>query len=263
MKILFLGDIVGKIGRRAVTKVLPDWREEHKPDIIIANGENIAHGKGFTKDTLDEAIQAGVDIFTSGNHVAKKNEGLSLLSDKNIPMIRPANYPPQVPGDGYRIIEVGTTKIAVINLIGRHFIKEKFDCPFRVFDEIIKELPKQVKIIFVDFHAEATSEKVAFSFHAHGRASAIVGTHTHIQTSDEHILPNGTAYITDAGMAGAVDSIIGVEKDNIIAEFLDQLPRKHEIPETGEAKVNAVLIEIDKKSGKAESIERLEEFISI
>ncbi|MBU2575876.1 TIGR00282 family metallophosphoesterase [Patescibacteria group bacterium] len=263
MKILFLGDIVGKIGRRAVAKVLPDWKEEHDPDFVIANGENLAHGKGFTRDTLDEALKAGIDFFTSGNHIAKKSEGLGLLSDKKLPMIRPANYPPNVPGDGYRVIEVGTTKIAVINLVGRHFIKEKFDCPFRAFDDILKDIPKSVKIIFVDFHAEATSEKVAFGWHVDGRASAVVGTHTHIPTADASILPKQTAYITDVGMCGAVDSVIGVEKDDIIAEFLDQLPRKHDIPETGQAKVNAVMIDIDKKSGKAESIERLDFVVEV
>jgi len=263
MKILFLGDIVGKIGRRAVGKILPEWKQEYSPDFVIANGENLAHGKGFTQDTLDQALNTGIDFFTSGNHIAKKSEGLGLLSNKKLPMIRPANYPPNVPGSGYRIIEVCTTKIAVINLIGRHFIKEKFDCPFRVFDSIIKEIPKSVKIIFVDLHAEATSEKVAFGWYADGRISVICGTHTHIQTSDEHILPKGTAYITDVGMCGAVDSVIGVEKEGVISEFLDQLPRKHDIPETGQAKVNAVIINIDKKFGKAESIERINAFVSI
>lgn len=257
MKIIFLGDIVGKIGRRAVAKILPAWKNEYDVDLVIANGENLAHGKGFTKTTLEEAQKAGVDFFTSGNHMAKKDEGLSLLLDKKIPIIRPANYPPSVSGDGYRVLEVGVTKIAVINLMGRTFIKEKFDCPFRAFDAIIKELPKSAKVVLVDFHAEATSEKTAFGWYADGRASVIVGTHTHVQTSDEKILPKGTGYITDAGMCGAFDSVIGVEKEGVIAEFLDQLPRKHDIPEHGEAIVNGVFIEIDSKSGKALSIERL------
>jgi len=263
MKILFLGDIVGKIGRRAVAKVLPEWKQKYSPDIVIANGENMAHGKGFTRATIDEAIKAGVDFFTSGNHVAKKDEGLGLLSDKKIPMIRPANYPLTVPGDGWRVLEVGATKIAIVNIIGRVFFKENFDCPFRGLDAILKEISKQVKIIFIDFHAEATSEKVAFGWYADGMVSAVVGTHTHIQTADESILPKGTAYITDAGMCGSVDSVIGVEKEGVIAEFLDQLPRKHDIPETGQARVCGVFIEIDNKTGKAISIERLENEVEV
>ena len=247
MKILFLGDIVGKIGRRAVAKVLPEWKSAYDPDIVIANGENLAHGKGFTRSTLDEARKAGVDFFTSGNHMAKKDEGLGLLSDKKIPMIRPANYPPNAPGRGWLVLEVGATKIGIINLIGRVFFKENFDCPFRAFDAIAKELPKAVKIIFVDFHAEATSEKAAFGWHADGRASAVIGTHTHVPTCDERILPRGTGCITDAGMCGAIDSIIGVEKEDVIAEFLDQLPRKRSIPEHGLAKVCGVMIGIAHK----------------
>jgi len=261
MKIIFLGDIVGKIGRRAVAKVLPEWRKLHEPDLVLANGENLAHGKGFTKSTLDESKKAGVDFFTSGNHMAKKDEGLCLLSDKKIPMIRPANYPPFVSGRGYKILEVGVTKVAIINLIGRIFIKEKFDCPFRAFDAIKKELPKNTKVIVVDFHAEATSEKTAFGWHVDGRASVVIGTHTHIQTADESILPKGTGYITDAGMCGASDSVIGVEKEGVIAEFLDQLPRKHDIPEYGPAQVRGVLVEIDSKTGKTVSIARLAENI--
>jgi len=263
MNIIFLGDIVGKIGRRAVAKILPEWKREYDCDFVIANGENLAHGKGFTRNTLDETIRSGVDFFTSGNHIAKKDEGLSLLSDKKIPMIRPANYPPSVIGDGYRVIETGPFKFAVINLIGRVFIKENFDCPFRRVDEILKSLPKSIKIILVDFHAEATSEKSAMGWYLDGRVSAVFGTHTHVQTSDDCILPNGTGFITDAGMCGAENSVIGVEKDDIIAEFLDQLPRQHAIAEDGPAKVCGIFVETDGKTGKTVRLERLFERVEI
>jgi 2',3'-cyclic-nucleotide 2'-phosphodiesterase len=262
MKILFLGDIVGKPGRRAVAEILPQWKKEYEPDIVIANGENMAHGVGFTSATIEEAQKAGVDFLTSGNHFAKKNEGLLLLADKKIPMVRPANYPPTVPGDGYRVIEVGATKIAIINLIGRVFMRENFDCPFRELDSILKELPKTVKNIIVDFHAEATSEKNAFGWHADGRVSAVLGTHTHVPTADTKILTKGTAFVTDAGMCGAYESVIGVEKEGVVAEFIDQLPRKHEIPEIGDVQVNGIVIDIDNQTGMANSIERLDAVVN-
>ena len=185
-----------------------------------------------------------------------------MLSDKNMPIIRPANYPPNVLGDGYRVIEVGATKIAIINLIGRVFIKENYDCPFRALDSILDELPKSVKNIFVDFHAEATSEKAAFGFYADGKVSAVIGTHTHVPTADARILSKGTGFVTDAGMCGALDSVIGVLKEGVIAEFIDQLPRKHDIPEQGDAQVNSILLEVDNKSGKTTSIERLDDVIA-
>lgn len=263
MKILFIGDIVGKIGRKAVAKVLPIWREKYAPDLVVANVENIAHGVGLTVQTFEEVRAAGVDFFTTGNHWADKSDGMALFGDKDVPIIRPANWAGKVIGDGYRVIEVGATPVAIINLLGQVFVHKHVDSPFHALDRILQELPKTVKNIVVDFQAEATSEKSALGWYADGRVSAVLGTHTHVPTADSRILPGGTAYITDVGMVGAIDSIIGDRKDEVLATFLDQLPRKHEIPESGEAVVSAVLLEIDNKIGKSVKIERLQEFIVI
>lgn len=263
MKILFVGDIVGKMGRQAVAQVLPKWRKNLDPDLTIANVENIAHGVGLTIQTFEEVRAAGAEFFTTGNHWARKSEGLTLFQDSNLPLIRPVNWVGNVPGVGYKIIEVGTTKVAVINIMGQIFMHEKCDNPFHALDKVLAELPKGVKVILVDFHAEATSEKRAFGHYATKRVSAVLGTHTHISTADEQIMSGHTAYITDVGMCGATDSVIGDTKDGIIQQFLDQLPRPHEIPEGGEAVVNAVVLEIDNKTGQAAKIERLQEFVNI
>lgn len=263
MKILFIGDIVGKIGRRALAQVLPDWKQAHQFDLVIANVENIAHGVGVTTQTLEEVRAAGVDFFTTGNHWASKADGLPLFGDKDTPIIRPANWPGKVIGDGYRVIEVGATPVAVINLLGQVFVQKQIDSPFHALDRILQELPKTVKNIVVDFQAEATSEKYALGWHADSRVSAVFGTHTHVPTTDARILPGGTAYVTDVGMVGALDSIIGDQKEEILATFLDQIPRKHEIPETGPAQVNAVLLETDNTSGRAVSLSRLDTIVTV
>ena len=263
MKILFIGDIVGKIGRAAVAQVLPKWRKKLEPDLTIANVENIAHGVGLTTQTFAEVRAAGAEFFTTGNHWARKSEGLTLFQDSSIPLIRPVNWAGNVPGVGYKVIEVGTTKVAVVNIMGQIFMHEKCDNPFHALDKVLTELPKGVKVVIVDFHAEATSEKQGFGWYAAGRASAVLGTHTHVPTADERILSGHTAYISDIGMCGATDSVIGDIKDGIIQQFLDQLPRPHEIPESGEAVVNGVVLEIDNKTGKAGKIERIQEFINI
>ena len=257
MKILFIGDIVGKIGRQAIAKVLPGLKKEYQSDLVIANVENLAHGSGVTKETLEEMIESGVDFFTSGNHIWKKKEAVQIFEEGKFPIIRPANYPPQVPGDGYRVIEVGSRKVLIINLIGRVFMKDDFNCPFLELDEILKKVAKKnIDIIFVDFHAEATSETKAMGFYADGKVSAVFGTHTHIQTADEEILEKGSAYITDVGMVGAKDSILGVAKEGIIKSFLSQMPAKHDIPESGQCIVNAVYFEVD-NNGQAIKIERI------
>ena len=272
LKILFLGDIVGKIGRRAVTEILPKLKERYKIDLVIANVENLAHGQGATLKTLAEIQDAGVDFFTSGNHVWKKKEVIEIFQKNEIPIIRPANYPPQVPGKGYRIIEVGTKKVAIINLLGRVFMREDMDCPFRMADEILeslsgsdadsnadrRELTEMANAVIVDFHGEATSEKVALGWYLDGRVSAVIGTHTHVPTADQKIFPQGTGYISDAGMIGAKESVLGVDKNIVIKRFLDQMPGVHEIPEQGPAVFNAVLIEVDLGNGKAVRIERVD-----
>jgi len=208
-KILFFGDIVGKIGRKAIKKVIGDYKKKYSPDFIIANAENLAHGTGATESTLNEMLEAGINFFTSGNHIWKKKEIISVFEEKRIPLIRPANYPEGAPGQGYQLVEVGTKKLLVVNLLGRVFMKEDMDCPFRKIDEILKKYSKEnLSGIFVDFHAEVTSENVAFGFYVDGRVSAVVGTHTHIPTADNKILPQGTAYVTDVGMVGARDSVL-------------------------------------------------------
>lgn len=263
MKIIFIADIVGKIGRQAVARVLPEWKQKYNPDLVIANVENIAHGVGVTESTLEEVRAAGVDFFTTGNHWADKSDGLALFSRKDVPIIRPANWPGNVPGVGYKVIEVGSTKVAIINLQGQVFMRQNCVSPFFTLDALLKEIGSKVKIKIVDFQAEATSEKKALGHYADGRVSAFLGSHTHVATADELILSQGTAYITDAGMCGAVDSVIGDAKETRIPTFLDQLPRPHEIPESGASMVNGVLLEINKSSGKAESIERLNQVVDI
>jgi len=268
MKILFIGDIVGYLGREAVKKILPKLKRKYRPDLIIANAENLAHGKGVTETTLKEMREAGIDCFTSGNHIFAKKETDKLLGDENLCLLRPANYPPEAPGIGEKIIsiglpgEAGQKNILLLNLMGRVFIQENFDCPFRKFDEIIKKY-KGLDAVIVDLHAEATSEKKAFSFYADGRATAIIGTHTHIQTADEQISLKGTAYLTDAGMVGGKDSVLGVKTEIILKNFLNQINHAHEFPRQGECEFNAVLITIDAKDNKAKKIQRIQETVKI
>ncbi len=259
IKILFLGDIVGKIGRKAVAETLPKLKKKYKPDLIIANAENLAHGKGVTEKTLQEMLHAGIDFFTSGNHIFSNSAEINeILSANKIPLIRPANYPAGVPGEGYKIIEIGVYKILIINLIGRVFFKENFDCPFQKLEQILNENKTQeFGAIIVDFHAEATSEKNTLSRYFDGQVSAVIGTHTHVQTADEQILKNGTAYITDAGMVGYKDSSLGVDLKNVVKQFFTQLPTAFELPESGTCQVDGVFVIIKPETGKAQKIERI------
>ena len=258
MNVLFIGDIVGRPGREATKLLLPKLIKKEEIDFVIANGENLAHGKGMTEKTYLEMKEAGIDCFTSGNHIWAKKEFVPFLEDKNVKVLRPANYPPDAPGRGYEIFEVGTSKLAVINLMGRVFFPVDLDCPFRKLDEILKEIGEMPTI--VDFHAEATSEKRAFGLYAQKRVSAVLCTHTHIPSADEEILGQKTAYISDVGMVGPHDSVLGVEKELIVQKFLDQILTRHEIAE-GEVEFNAVLLEIDRE-GKAKKIERVREFVT-
>ncbi len=254
LKILIFGDIVGKPGREAIKKILPSWKKEIKPDLIIANAENLAHGKGITKKTAEEVMKAGVEVFTSGNHIWAKKEGLTLLQDQNFPLIRPANYPVDVPGQTVWIQQVHTQKILIFNLMGRVFFPEIYECPFRYADKILKQFEKEkFSAIIVDIHAEATSEKQALGWYLDGRVSAALGTHTHIPTADARILPHGTAYITDIGMTGASDSVIGIKKEIVIERFLKQTPMRFEVAE-GEKTINAVLFEVNPKTKKSSKI---------
>lgn len=252
MNILCIGDIVGKPGRDFINTRLPKLIEEYKVDFVVANGENCAHGVGITKKTYDELVYAGVDVITLGNHTWAKKEVLEFIEDKEN-LIRPANFPTNNPGRGYVIAQKAGKKIAVINLVGRVFM-ESYDCPFRKVDEILANIENQVDIIIVDFHAEATSEKLAMGWYLDGKVTAVFGTHTHVQTSDERLLPQGTAYITDVGMTGPYNSILGVDKDIIIKKFITLMPGKFEVAE-GKVVFTALLLEVD--NNVAKSVKRL------
>ncbi len=258
MRLLIIGDIVGRSGRRAVKVNVGSLRKEFNLDFVIANGENVAGGKGITEDTARDLFLNGVDVLTMGNHVWNKREAYAYL-DRESRIVRPANYPPGTPGRGWAIYTApGNITICVINLAGRIFL-EALDCPFRRVDEIVKRIKEQARIIIVDFHAEATSEKMAMGWYLSGRVSAVVGTHTHVQTADERILPGGTAYITDLGMTGPMDSVIGVKKDVVIEKFISGIPRYFEVA-TGPFQFNGAIIEIDEGTGEAVSIRRVQNY---
>ena len=268
MKLLFIGDIVGKIGRLAVAAILPDLLSEHKPDLVIANVENLAHGKGITAKTLTEILDAGVDVCTSGNHILNKPEGRELLAAVGTKVIRPANFPTQSPGQGELLVQIARERLLIVNLVGQVFMKEgaTYTNPFTGLDAILDAHKDQdLAGIFVDFHAEVTSEKVAMGWYADGRVSAVVGTHTHVPTADQRILPDGTAYITDVGMTGARDSVIGMEREPIVARFAsgETGTGPAGIPESGAVVLNAVLVELDPASRKALRIERLDRIFSV
>jgi 2',3'-cyclic-nucleotide 2'-phosphodiesterase len=264
IKILFLGDIFAKIGREAVMKLMPELKKEYEPDLVIANAENLSHAKGVTEKTIKEMQDAGIDYFTSGNHVWDKNDVYQIMNKKDCPLIRPANYPEGTAGKGEVIVNIGSKSILLLNLMGRVFIREDFEDPFSWADKILAKFKSQnLAAIIVDFHAEATSEKRALGFYLDGRVSAVLGTHTHVQTADEQILPQGTAYITDVGMVGARDSVIGLDKKIIIKNYLTQINEPGEIPETGWAVLNGVYLEIDPKTQKASKIQRVWKEVAI
>lgn len=263
MKILFIGDIVGESGRETVKKLLPGVKKEYSPNLIIANGENLAHGNGLTPEYVKEMVNAGINFFTSGNHIWGNKSGAIKLDDPNFPVIRPANYPSKnTPGRGYQIIEDEMmNKILIVNLLGQVFMKANVDSPFKKIDEILNELShEKFSAILIDFHAETTSEKYALGFYLDGKVSAIIGTHTHVPTTDARIFPNGTAYITDVGMVGPYDSVIGVKKDIVINKFLTQIPAKLDPENEGLMIFSAVLVELDEKTKKALDIKHILKF---
>lgn len=255
MHVLVIGDIVGKPGRKAVGNLLPSLCLGHKLDLVIANGENAAGGIGLTVSTANELFDSGIDVITSGNHIWAHKEIIPYLNG-DVAIIRPLNYPPVVPGRGY-ILQQG---VLVVNLIGRTFMSN-FDCPFRAMDHLLPEIQNRANIIIVDFHAEATSEKVAMGRYLDGRVSAVLGTHTHVGTIDIKILPKGTAYVTDIGMVGPVNSIIGDDIESVTERFLTQINRRLSVG-TGEVEFNAVLLELDEVSGKALDIKRIHRIVS-
>lgn len=258
-KILFIGEIVGKLGRLTVERVLPNLRRDASISVVFANAENIAHGKGATTATLAEVQNYGVDAFTSGNHIFWRKEAFEELESNDPPVIRPANYPSDVPGKGYKVVDLGKEgRVLLINLLGRRSgFSEPVSCPFRTVDKILNDFARENLVAtVVDFHAEATSERVAMGWYLDGRVSAVVGTHTHVPSADAWVMPQGTAYVTDLGMVGARHSVLGVEPQIIIQKLKDPRPQKFEWVETGPAVFNSVLIEVE--NGMAKSIERVD-----
>ncbi|GGA62446.1 TIGR00282 family metallophosphoesterase [Ornithinibacillus halotolerans] len=255
MKILFIGDVFGSPGRDMVQEYLPQLKDKHKPNVIIINGENAASGKGITEKIYKQFMGLGAHVVTMGNHTWDKKDIFEFIDDaKNL--IRPANFPEGIPGKGLTFVNINGLEIAILNLQGRTFLPP-IDDPFKKVDELINEAKKRTNIIFLDFHAEATSEKQAMAWYVDGRVSAVVGTHTHTQTADNRILPKGTAYITDVGMTGPYDGILGVEREAVIQKFLTSLPVRFEPDKKGRNQLNGVLITVDPKSGKGIKIERI------
>jgi hypothetical protein len=257
INVLFIGDIVGSTGRRAVREVLPVLRDKYRPHLVIANGENAAAGRGITAKIARELFDLGIHGLTMGNHTWDNKEIFEFIDDEPR-IVRPANYAPGNPGRGCTIIKNGKYELGIINLIGRTFLPP-FDDPFRTADRILEEWNGRVRHVLVDVHAEATSEKISLGWHLDGRVSAVVGTHTHVQTHDERILPGGTAYVTDVGMVGARDSVIGMEIESVVRKFRTQMPVRF-VPAEGKWQFNAVFIELDDETGGARSIRLIRHF---
>jgi len=259
MNIMMIGDICGRPGRHTAAYFIPILKQEYSLDLIIANGENSAGGVGITAKVLDELLNMGINIITTGNHVWDKKEIFNFIDNDN-PLIRPANYPPDTPGKGYHIVSVQNRKVGIINLLGRTFMPP-IDCPFRTADQIISEIKDLCEIIIIDFHAEATSEKAALGWYLDGKVSCVAGTHTHIQTADERILPQGTAYISDLGMVGSWNSILGVDKEPVIRKFLTGLPVKFNVAADDETIFCGIIIQINDFSSKVNHIIRIQKHL--
>ncbi len=258
MNILCIGDIVGRPGREAVAQALPIIKKEHGIDLVIANAENASGGSGLIPKNADEILSFGVDVMTMGDHVWDKPEIFPYLQEHQQKIIRPANFPEGNPGAGWTVVKTSKgLKVGVINLLGRTFMRYNVLCPFLTLEAVVARVKEQASVIIVDMHAETTSEKVAMGHFADGKVSLVFGTHTHIQTADEKILPLGTAYITDLGMTGPYDSVIGQDKQKIITRFLTSMPHKFEVARSA-ATVHGVILKVDPKTGKAEGITRLQ-----
>ncbi|MFG6115044.1 TIGR00282 family metallophosphoesterase [Halobacillus sp. MO56] len=255
MKILFIGDVVGSPGRDMVQEYLPKLKAKYQPAVTIINGENSASGKGINEKIYRSFLEWGANAVTLGNHAWDKKEIFDFIEDATY-MVRPANYPEGTPGKGITFVKTNHGEVAVLNLQGRTFLSPNDD-PFRKVDELIKEAKKRTNIIFLDFHAETTSEKQAMGWYVDGRVSINVGTHTHVQTADERILPGGTGYITDVGMTGPYDGILGMDREAVIKRFLTNLPVRFEVPKQGRKQLSAVLADVEESTGKARKIQRI------
>lgn len=255
MRILMVGDIFGRAGRKTFAELTSKIKAEKNIDVVIANGENAAHGKGLTIATFNEILSGGADVITTGNHVWGNKEIFEII-DREPFLLRPANFPEGTPGNGFCIFPYRAKNIGVINVLGRTFMNP-IDCPFVCAEKIVAQMKNNCDIILIDFHAEATSEKMSLAYFLDGKVTAVVGTHTHVQTADERILPQGTAYITDLGMVGILDSAIGLELESVIEKFITCRQGKYVVPEKGTCIYSAVIIEIDDATNKAKNIERL------
>ncbi|HEU4768429.1 MAG TPA: TIGR00282 family metallophosphoesterase [Pyrinomonadaceae bacterium] len=254
MKVLMIGDVVAKPGRLAVLERIQDLREQNQIDLAIMNAENLAGGFSVTPSLCEQLFATGIDVMTSGNHIFDKKEAVDYIR-KQPRLLRPANYPPNTPGSGYWLGEVNGAKVAVLNVMGRVFMPP-VDDPFRTIDQLLKAVPGDAKVRLVDIHAEATSEKVAMGWYLDGRVSAVVGTHTHVQTADERILPEGTAYLSDLGMTGSYAGVIGMNKADVIARFTSVTAKRADHA-SGQVRICAAVIDIDETTGHARTIERL------
>lgn len=251
IKVLFIGDIVGAAGRKALKTVLPQLKSKLSPDFILINGENAAGGKGLTESLSNEFFEWGISGITMGNHTWD-NKDIFTFIDSEKRLIRPANFPPDTPGQGWMMLRKGPHELCVVNVQGRTFLPA-LDCPFRKMDELLVQIKRRTRSIFVDFHAEATSEKMAMGWYLDGKVSAVIGTHTHVQTHDEQILPGGTAYLTDVGMTGSAEGILGMQKEAVMQRFMTQMPARFTADE-GKWQLHGVFLDIDHASGRATSI---------
>jgi hypothetical protein len=252
VNVVFIGDIVGRPGRETVRRMMPWVRETYRPHLVIANGENAAGGRGITAAIAQELFDLGVHGITMGNHTWDQREIFDFIDDEPR-LVRPANLPPGTPGRGFSVVKANGKELAIVNLIGRTFLPPA-ECPFRTADAIVEELRNKHRCILVDFHAEATSEKIAMGWHLDGRVSVVLGTHTHVQTVDSRVLPGGTAYVTDVGMTGPRDGILGMKRDQVLRKFLTGLPSRFEVEESGKWQFSALFVEIDETTGYAAQI---------
>lgn len=255
MKILFIGDVVGSIGRDMIKEYLPKLKEKYRPHVTIINGENAAAGRGITEKIYRGFLEAGAQAVTLGNHAWDNREIYDFIDNEKY-LVRPANFPDNNPGKGMIFLKINKEEMAVINLQGRTFMQPN-DCPFQKAEQLVKIARERTPIIFVDFHAEATSEKQAMGWFLDGKVSAVIGTHTHVQTADQRILPNGTAFMSDVGMTGPYDTILGMERESVLKKFLTGMPARFEVPKNGRSQLSAVYLEVDKTNGNAKKIDRI------
>ena len=261
MNILLIGDIMGKPGRHAVHNCIGRVKADHDIDFTVANGENLAAGSGIQPDSFKNILEIGADVVTSGNHIWSKKEVREIIGH-DPRLLRPHNYPSENPGSGLGIYDCKGTPVAVLNLMGRTFMNINLDCPFKAADRALQQIQGKTKVIIVDMHGEATSEKRAMGWYLNGRVSSVTGTHTHIMTADEEILPGGTAYLTDIGMSGSPNSIIGMKQPQVLSRFLTGAPSRFEVSEEMPYLFQAVVVSVDKENGKATKIERIRQFVN-